>query len=347
MLAGAYFQRTGNLTLIKEIWPNIVRALQWIDTYGAADGTGFVHYKQRASRGLIQQGWKDSHDSVFHADGTMAEPPIALCEVQGYAYAAKRAGALLARALHQPELAERLDATAEELRDRFEQAFWSEQLGTYVLALDGRNKQCRVRASNAGHALFCKIARQDRALTTAASLMNDQSFCGWGVRTIAACESRYNPMSYHNGSVWPHDNALIAAGFSFYGMPEYVAKIVEGMHEASHQVELHRLPELFCGFHKRSDTSGPTLYPVACSPQAWAAGSVYLLLQSCLGLSVRGPEHQICITTPSLPSNLTEVRVQNLALGDALVDFLIHRDGPTVKVDILRKAGNVEIVEAI
>jgi glycogen debranching enzyme len=347
MLAGAYLQRTGNVSLVKEIWPHIKSALRWIDTYGDCDGTGFVQYKQRASKGLIQQGWKDSHDSVFHADGTMAEPPIALCEVQGYAYAAKRAGALLARALHEPELADSLDAAAEKLRDKFEEAFWCEELGMYALALDGHQKQCQVRASNAGHALFCTIARRDHAEATAASLMSEHSFCGWGVRTVAACESRYNPMSYHNGSVWPHDNALIAAGFSAYGLQEYVARIVEGIYEASRQVELHRLPELFCGFHKRPETSGPTLYPVACSPQAWAAGSVYMFLQACLGLSVRGPERQICFTKPSLPSNLTEVRIQNLRVGDATADFLIRRDAHAVKVEILRKAGNVEIVESV
>lgn len=347
MLAGAYLQRTGNVSLVKEIWEHVKRALQWIDTYGDADRTGFVQYKQQSSKGLVQQGWKDSNDSVFHADGTLAEPPIALCEVQGYAYAAKRAGALLARALHEPEFADSLDAAAEKLRQKFEEAFWCAELGMYALALDGHQKQCQVRASNAGHALFCKIASSAHAEATAASLMSEHSFCGWGVRTVAACESRYNPMSYHNGSVWPHDNALIAAGFSSYGLQEHVARIVEGMHEASYQVELHRLPELFCGFHKRPDTSGPTLYPVACSPQAWAAGSVYMLLQACLGLSVRGPERQICFTKPSLPSNLTEVRVENLRVGDATADFLVRRDGHAVIVEILRKAGNVEIVESI
>ncbi len=254
---------------------------------------------------------------------------------------------MIARALHQPEFADGLDAAAEKLRNKFEEAFWCKELGMYALALDGHQKQCQVRASNAGHALFCKIARRDHAEATAAALMSEHSFCGWGVRTIAACESRYNPMSYHNGSVWPHDNALIAAGFSSYGLQDYVAKIVEGMHEASHQVELHRLPELFCGFHKRPDTSGPTLYPVACSPQAWAAGSVYMLLQACLGLSVRGPERQVCFTKPSLPSNLSEVRVENLRVGDATADFLIHREGHNTKVEILGKSGNVEIVESI
>jgi glycogen debranching enzyme len=347
MLAGAYFQRTGDQSLVKEIWPNVQHALQWIDTYGDLDGSGFVQYQQRASKGLVQQGWKDSQDSVFHADGRLAEPPIALCEVQGYAYAAKRAGALLAHVMNEPELAERLDSAAEKLRSKFEDAFWCEELGMYALALDGEKKQCQVRTSNAGQVLFSKIASQDHARITAASLMEEHSFCGWGVRTVAACESRYNPMSYHDGSVWPHDNAMIALGFSYYGLQDYVAKILEGLHEASRRVELHRLPELFCGFHRRPEADGPTLYPVACSPQAWAAGSVYMLLQACFGLSVRGPERQICFTNPSLPSNLSEVRMHNLRVGDATADFLIRRDGDSVAVEILRKTGNVEIVESL
>jgi glycogen debranching enzyme len=347
MLAGAYFQRTGDQSLVKEIWPNVQRALQWIDTYGDLDGSGFVQYQQRASKGLVQQGWKDSQDSVFHADGRLAEPPIALCEVQGYAYAAKRAGALLARVMNEPEFADGLDSAAEKLQSKFEDAFWCEELGMYALALDGQKKQCRVRTSNAGQVLFSKIASHEHAKITAASLMEEHSFCGWGVRTVAACESRYNPMSYHDGSVWPHDNAMIALGFSYYGLQDYVAKILEGLHEASRRVELHRLPELFCGFHRRPEADGPTLYPVACSPQAWAAGSVYMLLQACLGLSVRGPERQICFTNPSLPANLTEVRMHNLRVGDATADFLIRRDGASVAVEILRKTGNVEIVESL
>jgi glycogen debranching enzyme len=274
MLAGAYFQRTGNQSLVKEIWPNVPRALQWIDTYGDLDGSGFVQYQQRAFKGLVQQGWKDSQDSVFHADGRLAEPPIALCEVQGYAYAAKRAGALLARAMNESEFAEKLDSAAEELQSKFEDAFWCEELGMYALALDGQKNQCRVRTSNAGQVLFSKIASHEHARITAASLMEEHSFCGWGVRTVAACEARYNPMSYHDGSVWPHDNAMIALGFSYYGLQDYVAKILEGLHEASRRVELHRLPELFCGFHRRPEADGPTLDPVACSAQAWAAGSV-------------------------------------------------------------------------
>ena len=275
LLAGGYFVRTGNSAFLKQIWPNIKRALNWMDEYGDCDGDGFVEYERRSSKGLVQQGWKDSQDSVFHADGRLAEPPIALCEVQGYVYAAKRSAALIARAFEEPDLAEELDLEAETLRTKFEEAFWCDDLGTYALALDGQKRQCRVRTSNAGHALFCKIASQERAEAVAGSLMSEQCFSGWGVRTVGASESRYNPMSYHNGSVWPHDNALIGLGFSLYGMQEQAGKILHGLYEASRHVELQRLPELFCGFHKRPEASGPTLYPVACAPQAWSAGSVF------------------------------------------------------------------------
>ncbi len=344
VLAGAYFARTGNLAFLQRIWPNIKRALQWIDEYGDSDGDGFVEYQQRSSKGLVQQGWKDSYDSVFHADGRTAEPPIALCEVQGYVYAAKRSAALIARALQEPDLAGNFEKQAETLRVKFEEAFWCEDLGTYALALDGQKQQCRVRTSNAGHALFCKIASQERAEILAASLLNDQIFSGWGIRTVGASESRYNPMSYHNGSIWPHDNALIGMGFSLYGLQAHASKILHGLYEASRYVELRRLPELFCGFHKRTEASGPTLYPVACAPQAWAAGSVYLLLQACLGLDVRARERHLCFENPSLPPSLDEVRIENLAVGDASADFLVRRDGPGVTVEVLRKRGDLEIV---
>jgi glycogen debranching enzyme len=347
MLAGGYFRRTGNLAFLKEVWPNIKRAIQWIDTYGDRDHDGFVEYEQRSEKGLIQQGWKDSHDSIFHSDGRMAEAPIALCEVQGYVYAAKRSAALIARAFQETEFAGRLEAQAEALREKFDQAFWCDEIGMYALALDGAKDQCRVRSSNAGHALLCRIAKEERAATLVSSLMHEQLFSGWGIRTIGAWESRYNPMSYHNGSVWPHDNALIGLGFSHYGFHPQVSQILHGLFEVSRDVELKRLPELFCGFHKRPGTSGPTLYPVACAPQAWAAGAVFLLLRACLGMSVRAPERQICFDKPSLPLVLDEVRISNLRLVDSSVDLLIRRLDVGVSVEVVRKRGEIEIVKSL
>jgi len=347
MLAGAYFLRTHNLSFLKEVWPNIKLAIAWIDTYGDRDKDGFVEYEKRSSKGLVQQGWKDSHDSIFHADGRFADPPIALCEVQAYVYAAKRSAALIAHAFQETEFAERLEAQAEALRDKFDQVFWSDDLGMYALALDGEKKQCRVRASNAGHALYCKIAKEERAETLAASLMTEQLFSGWGIRTVGSGESRYNPMSYHNGSVWPHDNALIGMGFSFYGFPQKSSEILHALFEVSRDVELQRLPELYCGFHKRPGTSGPTLYPVACAPQAWAAGAVFLLLRACLGMTVRAPERQICFAHPVLPINVDEVRIQNLKVVDASVDLLMRRQEEGVAVEVLRRRGEIEIVETL
>lgn len=347
LLAGGYLLRTADRSFLKQILPNIELALSWIDNFGDDDGDGFVEYSRRSSRGLIQQGWKDSHDSVFHADGSLAEPPIALCEVQGYVYAAKRSAALIMQAMGNPERAESLNAEAESLRVKFEQAFWSEELGMYALALDGRKEQCRVRTSNAGHALFCKIASRERAELMASALMSEQMFSGWGIRTLASSEARYNPMSYHNGSIWPHDNAIVGLGLSLYGFQEHVSRILYGLYEASLYVELHRLPELFCGFHKRPDASGPTLYPVACSPQAWAAGSIFMLLRACLGLNIRAQQRQIYFTNPALPPNLDEVRIENLRVLDAEVDLIIRRAEHGVGVDVLRKQGEVEVLKAV
>ena len=347
LLAGAYFLRTHNLSFLKEIWPHIKFAIAWIDTYGDRDKDGFVEYEKRSSKGLVQQGWKDSYDSVFHADGRFADPPIALCEVQAYVYAAKRSAALIARAFQETEFAERLEAQAEALREKFDQVFWCDDLGMYALALDGEKNQCRVRTSNPGHALFCKIAKEERAKTLAASLMTEQLFSGWGIRTVGSGESRYNPMSYHNGSVWPHDNALIGMGFSLYGYPQKSCEILHALFEVSRDVELQRLPELFCGFHKRPGTSGPTLYPVACAPQAWAAGAVFLLLRACLGMSVRAPERQICFAHPLLPANLDEVRIENLRVVDATVDLLMRRQEDGVDVEVLRRRGEIEIVKSL
>jgi glycogen debranching enzyme len=342
MLAGAYYERTGNRPFIESIWPNLEAALRWIDRYGDSDGDGFVEYQRRSATGLVQQGWKDAHDSVFHADGKLAEPPIALCEVQGYVHAAKRAGADLAALLGRTEQAAELRRQAEALREAFERAFWCEDLGTYALALDGRKRPCRVRSSNPGHCLLTGIASPEHARRTAQTLLNHESFSGWGVRTIAATEARYNPMSYHNGSVWPHDNALAAAGLARYGLKDSVLGIMTGLFDASLFFDLHRMPELFCGFGRRPG-EGPTLYPVACAPQAWAAASVFLLLQACLGLTINAPEAQVSFAYPLLPAFLKEVQIRGLKVGAASVDLLLLRHGHDVGINVLRRDGRLEV----
>ncbi len=347
LLAGGYFVRTNNLLFLKTIWPNIVRALEWIDRYGDADGDGFVEYSRRSAEGLSNQGWKDSGDAIFHADGRLAQAPIALCEVQAYVYAAKLSAAWIARGLGDESRAAELERQASELQRRFEDSFWSDELGTYVIALDGNKNQCRVRTSNAGHVLLCKIASRERAAITAETLLSEVMFSGWGIRTAAAGESRYNPISYHDGSVWPHDNALIAVGLSLYGFQSKVADVFNAMYEASVHVDLHQLPELFCGFHKRADSSGPTLYPVACSPQAWAAGSVFLLFRAALGINIRARERIIRFCNPTLPPHLNEVTIENLRVADASVDLLIRRHQEGIAVEVLRREGNVEVVKAV
>ncbi|HXQ21400.1 MAG TPA: amylo-alpha-1,6-glucosidase [Candidatus Acidoferrales bacterium] len=342
-LAGAYYKRTGDRAAVESLWLNVEAALRWIDRFGDRDGDGFVEYYRQSADGLVHQGWKDSDDAVFHADGSPAAGPIALCEVQGYVYAARRAGAALAAALGQTERAGQLTRQADELREKFERAFWCEELSTYALALDGDKQPCRLRGSNAGHCLFAGIASPQRALRVARTLLSPASFSGWGVRALAASERRYNPMSYHNGSVWPHDNALIAQGLARYGLAEQVLQIWTGLFEAAMYFDLHRMPELFCGF-PQDPGEGPVPYPVACAPQAWSAASVFLLLQACLGLEINALEGRVCFTQPQLPASLGELRIHNLEVAGASVDLLLVRHEHDVGVNVLRRDGDVQVL---
>jgi glycogen debranching enzyme len=342
ILAGAYVERTADHEFLARIWPHVDRALSWIEGYGDRDGDGFVEYARQSSSGLIQQGWKDSQDSVFHADGSLAEPPIALCEVQAYVYAARLRAAAMADELRLRDRADHLRQQAERLRVAFEEQFWCEAESTYALALDGLKRPCRVRASNAGHCLFGGIAAPDRARRVAEMLVGPEMFSGWGIRTVASLESRYNPMSYHNGSVWPHDNGLIAAGFSRYGLDGMIAAPFGGLFDASAAVDSQRLPELFCGFHRRVG-EGPTLYPVACSPQAWSSGVVFQLLQACLRLSIDGYARRLSVERATLPPFLTYLRLLNLQLPFGEVDLLFEQRPLDVSVAVLRKEGDFEV----
>ncbi|MDX3905156.1 MAG: amylo-alpha-1,6-glucosidase [Pigmentiphaga sp.] len=342
MLAGAYLDRTDDIELLRHLWPNLKAALKWIDEYGDRDGDGFVEYGRRTGEGLINQGWKDSHDSISHADGSLARGPIALAEVQAYVYGARCAAARIASRLEQPRLAEDLAAKAQALRARFDEAFFDEALGTYVLALDGDKKPCRVRSSNAGHALLTGIAYRERAPAVAATLMAGSLFSGWGVRTLASTERRYNPMSYHNGSVWPHDNALLAAGLARYGFRQEAAKIFEGLFAASIYIDLRRLPELFCGFSRRRSQS-PTFYPVACAPQAWAAAAPLSLIQSCLGMRFDPVTREIKFEHPVLPDFLDEVVLRRLSIGEESVDVALRRAGSEVVAAVLARNGDLRV----
>jgi len=346
VLAGAYYQRSGDRKFLTTLWPHIQRALEWIDQSGDPTGMGFTTYARQSAKGLVHQGWKDSHDSVFHADGRAVEGPVALCEVQAYVYRAKRTAADLARILGDGAHADRLLKEADALQERFERAFWCEDLGTYALALDGRGRPCRVRSSNAGHCLYGGIAEQKRGLRTGRTLLSEEFFNGWGIRTIATSEARYNPMSYHNGSVWPHDNALIADGMAAYGDKQGAMKVLTGIFDASLFIPLHRLPELFCGFSRRPGES-PTLYPTACSPQAWAAGAGFQLLQACLGLQIDGTRRLVSFNRPVLPPFLERVEIRNLSVGTARLNLVLDRHESQVAVRVARRVGEAEVVHVV
>ncbi len=343
VLAGAYYERSGDRGFLTKLWPHIQRALQWIDRHGDSTGMGFTTYARQSADGLVHQGWKDSHDAIFHADGTPADGPIALCEVQAYVYQAKRTAADLAWLLGDIDQADRLLKEAESLRERFERAFWCEEIDSYALALDGEGRPCRVRSSNAGHCLYGGIAGQERGLRTARTLLSEEFFSGWGIRTIATSEARYNPMSYHNGSVWPHDNAIVAAGMANYGYKQGAMQVLAGLFDSSLFLELYRLPELFCGFSRRAGES-PTLYPTACAPQAWAAGAGFLLLQACLGLRIDAPRRLVSFVRPALPPFLERVEIRNLSIGAARLDLVLDRHENEVALRVARRVGEVEVV---
>jgi glycogen debranching enzyme len=329
---------------LKRFWPHVERALEWIDHHGDRDGDGFVEYQRRTPHGLVQQGWKDSQDSVFHAGGQLAPGPIALCEVQAYVFEARLRAAQLAEALGHPKRAAQLREQAESLRVAFEERFWCEALGTYALALDGEKRPCEVVTSNPGHVLYCGLASKERARRVAQTLVRDDMFSGWGIRTVSAKEGRYNPMSYHNGSVWPHDNGLAAIGLSRYGFDEWMHLSLEGLFEASAKIEGHRLPELFCGFHRRLG-EGPTSYPIACSPQAWSAGTVFHFVQACLRLKIDPRERKLAIDRPRLPGFLSWLRLTGLRLpGGGAVSLVFERHGGETHARVSEQRGGFEVV---
>ncbi|MEA2888771.1 MAG: hypothetical protein QOD11_3131, partial [Bradyrhizobium sp.] len=342
LLAGLYVERTGDDETLAELWPAIEAALRWIDGPGDPDRDGFVEYRRASEQGLANQGWKDSYDAIFHADGQLAEGFIALAEVQGYVFAAKRLASRCALRLGHRDIAVRLEKEAQALAERFEQAFWCDELGSYALALDGDKRACAVRTSNAGQLLFTGIVREDRARMVAADLMRPHFFTGWGIRTVARGEARYNPMSYHDGSIWPHDNALIALGLARYGLKHSVEHVFKGLFDAATYMDLRRLPELFCGF-QREKRRGPTLYPVACAPQAWASATPFSLLEAVLGLEFDAAHGEIRLRNPRLPAFLNEVVLRDLQLGPSSVDLRVRRHGDDVSLEVLRTRGRIQV----
>jgi len=334
---------TGDIEFIRSLTDSINQSLTWIDEYGDADGDGFVEYETKSRRGLVNQGWKDSGNSVVHTDGRLAETPIALAEVQAYVYYAKRRMSETFMVLGDRERAEELARQAEALKRKFNEVFWMPKEGYFALALDGDHKPVKTVTSNPAHGLWARIIDDDKAAQVAERLMQPDMFSGWGIRTMSKSSINYNPMSYHNGSVWPHDNALIIRGLKKYGFTEAAEKVATGLFEASLHYDYYRLPELFCGFTKRS-ISRPVSYPVACSPQAWAAGSMFMILQALLGIEADAPTSTVYINSPVLPRWLKELDIKGMRVGKAAISFKFRRDGDVTSFVVTEKMGNVRTI---
>jgi len=333
LLAGSYERRTGDRSVVDQILPELRAAMGWIERRLDASATGFLDYASGAEAGLVNQGWKDSRDSIFHADGTLPPGPIAVVEVQGYVYAALNSMAQLLAGRGEFEQAQRLAVRAQRFKAEIEARFWLPELGFYGLALDGEGRICRARASNTGQLLFCKVPSTARADLVIRDLLTAQFSSGWGIRTLATDQRRYNPMSYHNGSVWPHDTAICAAGMAEYGRRREVVHILSDVFEAAQHFGM-RLPELYCGF-ERIEGQGPTPYPVACLPQAWAAGAVFMLLKACLGIHIDGIRGEVHIRAPELPIGIESLTVKNLQVGEATLHLRFHRLAGEVVVTLL------------
>jgi glycogen debranching enzyme len=342
VLLGATWDWTGDRALIDRLWPNAMRALEWIDRWGDRDGDGFVEYERRTQGGLLNQGWKDSFDAIRDRHGRLAEAPVALAEVQGYVYDAKRRMATLALVRGEADLAARLEHEADVLRARFEAAFWSDDLGYYAMALDRDKRRADGIGSNAGHCLWSGIVSPDRARLVVDRMLAPDLFSGWGIRTYASGQPGYNPIGYHTGTVWPHDVSLAAAGFKRYGAHDAANTLVGRMFEAAQHFADFRLPELFCGFD-REGTPVPVPYPVACSPQAWAAGSVFLFVQTMLGLTPHAHRRELELRRPELPEWLAKVTVTNLRVGEDTVDLLVHRWRGGTSAEVLRKSPGLDV----
>jgi glycogen debranching enzyme len=338
------YRWTGDIDLVRSLWPNALAALEWIDRYGDLDGDGFVEYERRTPHGLINQGWKDSSDGIRHRDGAIAVAPIALVEIQGYVYDAKLRMASLARRMGEPQLAARLESEAADLYRRFNDAFWMDDIGFYAIALDRDKRQVGTIGSNAGHCLWSGIVPPERVDAVVERLLDPAMDSGWGIRTYASGQPGYNPVGYHTGTVWPHDNALIAAGMKRAGRHDAADRVASRIFEAAQHSPDFRLPELFCGFG-RGMADMPVPYPVACSPQAWSAATPLSLLQTMLGMHADAAHDVLELDRPHLPAWLGKVTVHELRVGERSVDLLFHRwRGNTTSAEVLRRDGPLELV---
>jgi glycogen debranching enzyme len=343
ILLAEYYRVTGDVGLLHELAPNLRAALDWMESYGDPDADGLIEYQTQTGAGLTNQGWKDSWDAVMYENGELIKPPVALVEVQAYAYAARVGASEIFHALGDHSEANRQQFLAAWLRDAFNRLFWMEDEGCYCLALDGDKNQARVIASNPGQALWCGIVPPDRAARLAERLMRPDMFTGWGIRTLSANAARYNPMGYHVGTVWPHDNALFALGLKRYGEEEKLRQLVSGFFESARHFPDLRIPELFCGYD-RSQYQVPVRYPVACNPQAWAAGATLLFLRAMLGLVPNAPSDELWVVRPELPSSLRQVTLHRVPIGNSTVDVRYQRQGDHTFTEVLSTTGNVRVV---
>ena len=343
ILLGETFDWTGDDALVDRLWPNVLAALAWIDDWGDRDGDGFVEYERRAASGLLNQGWKDSGDAIHWANGSLATTPIALAEVQGYVFDAKRRIARLARARSEFDLADRLESQASHLKRKFAQAFTLPN-GYLAMALDADKRPVDTIGSNAGHCLWSGIVESGTAAAAVVETLGSPAMSsGWGVRTLASDQPGYNPIGYHTGTVWPHDTAIAAAGARRYGFDGVGGRLSGDLLAAAHHFPAYRLPELFCGFD-RASTGAPVAYPVACSPQAWAAGAPLMLIRTMLGLHADASLGQLTLEKPDLPKDITKVVVKGLRVGDATCDLLLHRWRGLTSAEVLRKDGPLEVI---
>ncbi|MBA2488169.1 MAG: amylo-alpha-1,6-glucosidase, partial [Chloroflexi bacterium] len=343
ILLGEYERWSGDRGSIDRLWPNALAALRWIDEWGDIDGDGFVEYQRRSPQGLHNQGWKDSADANRWRDGTLARGPLALVEVQAYVHKARLEMARLAALRGDDGLAASQRVAAAKLAERIDSAYWMEDAGTYAMALDADKRAVDAVASNAGHVLWCGTASPAHARRVADSLLGPGLWSGWGIRTLSADMVGFNPIGYHLGTVWPHDNAIAAAGLLRYGFREEADQVVAAMLEATMYFRDSRLPELFCGF-ERTRSPFPVPYPVACSPQAWAAGSLFHLVSALLGLEADASQHELTLRSPALPDWLPEVRLENVRVGDAVADLLVRRSHGSTGVEVLRRTGDISVV---
>ncbi|TYP57846.1 amylo-alpha-1,6-glucosidase [Thermosediminibacter litoriperuensis] len=336
ILLSEYYNWTGDKGFLNELFPAAEKALEWMEEYGDRDGDCFLEYIRDAESGLVNQGWKDSKDSVVFGDGRLADPPIALAEIQGYAYDAFMRMARIYGELGKEKKAAGLLKKAADLKERFHRAFWMEDKKYIAEALDREKRKVDSVTSNPGHCLWSGMLEYEKAAYVADRLLSDELFSGWGIRTMSSREAAYNPASYHNGSVWPHDNSLIALGLARYGFKEHLKKLINGMIAASKYFEYYRLPELFCGFIR--EDGGPVRYPVACSPQAWAAATPIALLQAMLGMRVDAAKKYVELN-PALPEDIKHIEIREMLIGGEPVDFVVYRLGDDVMLEILRSKG--------